>query len=597
MGRTLLLCRLAARDLRRHPAQAVLLLLAISAATITLTLGLVLNGVTSNPYLRTKAATAGPDVVAVFVRPSDAPSGMKELTHSPGVAGHSGPYIVAWVTLRAHGMSATAAAEGRGPAPAGVDQPQVTQGSWIRDGSLVIERSFAEALGVRVGDSVTLNSRSFHVAGIAVTAASAEFPRVCALPCEAQGPPVDDTGLVWLPQGDIGTLGSGVANETSVVNLRLKDPADAQAFVNAYPSSGPDAPVLIPWRSISTDDAALVSDEQQVLSPASWLLGLLALASVAVLAGGRMTEQTRRVGVLKAVGGTPGLIAAVLLVENLALAVVAAAIGLTAGWLTAPLLASPGAGLVGAPGAPLLTPATIALVAGAALVVTLAATLVPALRATRTSTVRALADWARSPRRKAGVNAVSARLPVPLLLGLRLLARKPRRAALIASSVGITVTGLVAVLTFHATIDKRHLGSLGPDNPVSSRVNQVMMVLTVALVALAVVNTIFTSWATTLDARRPSALARVMGATPRQVILGLSAAQLLPALPGALVGVPLGLALYAAVNQGVRQSVPPAWWLLTAVLGALVAVAGLAFLPANISARRSVADILQSETA
>ena len=59
-----------------------------------------------------------------------------------------------------------------------------------------------------------------------------------------------------------------------------------------------------------------MADEQQVLSPGAWLAGLLALASVAVLAGGRMAEQTRRVGLLKAVGGTPGLVAVVLLAET-----------------------------------------------------------------------------------------------------------------------------------------------------------------------------------------------------------------------------------------------------------------------------------------
>ena len=44
MGKILLVLRLAARDLRRHPAEAVLTLLAISAATTILTLGLVLHG-------------------------------------------------------------------------------------------------------------------------------------------------------------------------------------------------------------------------------------------------------------------------------------------------------------------------------------------------------------------------------------------------------------------------------------------------------------------------------------------------------------------------------------------------------------------------
>jgi hypothetical protein len=46
MGRLVLVCRIAARDMRRHKAQALLLLLAITGATAVLTLGLALNGVT-----------------------------------------------------------------------------------------------------------------------------------------------------------------------------------------------------------------------------------------------------------------------------------------------------------------------------------------------------------------------------------------------------------------------------------------------------------------------------------------------------------------------------------------------------------------------
>src|ERR1035437_6460791 len=57
MGRILLVCRLAARDLRRRSGEAVLLLLVIMAATTTLTLGLVLHGVTTSAsYQSTRAA-------------------------------------------------------------------------------------------------------------------------------------------------------------------------------------------------------------------------------------------------------------------------------------------------------------------------------------------------------------------------------------------------------------------------------------------------------------------------------------------------------------------------------------------------------------
>src|SRR4029453_11464217 len=127
-------------------------------------------------------------------------------------------------------------------------------------------------------------------------------------------------------------------------------------------------------------------------------------------------------GLLTPVAGTPGLVASVLLAEYVVVALVAAAVGLGLGRLAAPLITDPSAGLLGRGGRPTLPVSTIGLVPAVALGGAVAATLVPAVRAARTSTVRALAESARAPRRTGWLIALSARLPVPLLLGLRVAA-------------------------------------------------------------------------------------------------------------------------------------------------------------------------------
>ncbi|HEX3957538.1 MAG TPA: ABC transporter permease [Trebonia sp.] len=603
MGRLLLICRLAARDLRHRPVQAVLLLLAVTAATATLTMGLALNGVTSSPYLRTQAATNGPDIVA-FASPAQA----ARLAAAPGVTKHGGPYPLAAATLVAHGHTVPVQAEGRDEAPAAVDQPALAQGAWVRPGEVVLERTFAEALGVGVGDPVTLNGRSFRVAGVAVTAAVPEYPGVCYyMTCNADAQAEESgMGLVWLTQVDARDLATRRTPLSYVLNLKLANPVSAPAFAGAYGPVSPSgsqsafAPQLVSWQQISYADNDLVSVAQQVLTPGAWLAIALAVASVAVLAGGRMAEQTRRVGQLKAAGGTPALVAAVLLAEHLFLALVAAAFGLAIGWLAAPLLSNDGAGLVGAPGGPTLAPGTVGLVVAVALGVTLAATLVPAFRASRVTTVRALASAARPPVRHALLIKIAARLPVPLLIGLRLIARRPRRAALNAASTAVTVMGVVAVIAArHSTNVEtgRFDWFAGLNDPVSGRVNQVMAVLTVVLITLAAVNAIVTGWATALDARQPSALTRALGGTPQQVTVGLAAAQALSALPGALIGIPLGIVLFIVANGAGVVSVPPAPWLAAVVLGAIAAVGALTAIPASIGARQPAAPILQSEAA
>lgn len=621
MGRVLLVLRLAARDVRRHPAQAALLVATITAATATLTLGLVLHGVVQTPYKSTRAATAGPDVVAQVAPPEPGPNGtpvggsrasvnpaaLNALTRARGVVAHSGPYTLADTTLTAHGTRAAVQAEGRDVAPATLDQPELTAGRWVRDGGVVVERAFADAFDVHTGDAVKVGGRSFRVAGIAVTAAMSPYPSAGSM---VDGHVVHP-GLVWLTRADARRLAVAPENVSYIMNLRLADPARAPAFVAAHEPSEtasvnappgarpavppPPPPMLQSWTQLSDNAGNLVRNERRALLTGSWLLGLLALASVAVLVGGRMAGQLRRVGLLKAVGGTPGLVASVLLAEYVVLALVAAAAGLAIGRLTAPPLADPGAGLVGGAGGIPFGVVDVLVVIAVAVAVAVVATLVPAVRAARVSTVLALGDAARPPRRSARLIALSARLPVPLLLGLRVAGRRPRRSLLCAAGATITVAGIVAVLSAHAQLDAQRTTSALAD-PRTDRLSDVLALIAVMLVAQAAVNAVFITWATVLDARRTSALARALGATPGQVAAGLSAAQVLPALAGAIVGIPAGLGLFAAVSPDDAPT-PSAWWLLATVAGTVVVVTALTAIPARASARRPVAAVLRSELA
>ena len=597
MGPAFLVWRLAVADMRRHPVEASLLLLAITAATATLTLGLALHGVTNSPYQRTRSATGGPDVVAglLNLREGQQPStgsttALHRLSYAAGVIAHSGPYPVAWARLNAHGRTAGVVVEGRQRGVAKVDQPLVTQGHWVNGGDAVIEQGYADALGLHVGDRISLNGRPFRVSGLAITAGVPNYPATqFAFGGQA---PFADPGLIWTSLGDARSLATRTLPLSYILNLRLRNPASATAFINAHahlPLS------VISAQTILQKDAKLVTAEQRVLTIGSWLLSLLAVASVAILVGARMAEQERRVGLLKAVGATPALVAAVLLLEHLVLAVGAAAAGLLVGWLAAPLLTHPGTGLLGSAGSPSLTASAAELVVAVALTIAIVATLIPALRASRMSTVRALADAARTPRRRAALIALSTRLPIPLLLGVRLAARRPRRAILTAVSIMITETTLVAVVTVHAHQALMNISGFSPiDNPRTDRINHALMVVSVVLVVLAAVNTLCSTWSTAIDARHQLTIARALGATPGQLNFGLSAAQLIPAIPGAILGIPAGVALVAALTDGHHVTVPAAWSLVAVVLATLLAAAGLSTIPARISGRRPVVDILRA---
>jgi putative ABC transport system permease protein len=457
---------------------------------------------------------------------------------------------------------------------------------------VVVEAGFATALGLHVGDELRLGGTLFRVAGTAVTAAIPGYPNICsAIGCFSVGKVGSyNPGLVWATEADTDRIVGTSGPVAYFMNLKLNDPGGASAFADRYDANAsPTAPLLLSWERIRAGDAQVLANVKLVLLTGSWLLALLALASVAVLVGGRMAEQTRRVGLLKAVGGTPRLVAVVLLFEHVLVGLAAAGAGLFLGSLAAPLVDRPGAGLLGAPSPPSLSSTAVTLVIAVALAVAIIATFVPAIRAARQSTVSALDDSPRPPRRSAAVISLSTYLPATLLLGVRAAVRRPRRLLLSVFSVAVTTSGLVAVLILHAT---SAAWSLGP------QVARATAIVSVMLIVLAAVNAVFIAWTTALEARRPSALARALGATPEQVTIGVSVAFLPPALLGALLGIPGGIGIFdAAKSGGGVTTSPSALWLVAMVAITLLVIAVLTAIPSRIGARRPVAEVLQAEVA
>jgi putative ABC transport system permease protein len=590
-GRLLLVTRLLLRDLGRRRAETVLLVFAIAAATATLTLGRTMNEIAERPYERTRAATAGPDLV---LEPGgagpEALRALEPLAREKGVTAHSGPFPLVFTALTVRDTTVRVVVEGRDGAPAAVDRPAVTDGTWVRPGGVVVEGGFADAFDLHTGDTVTIGGRQLRVTGIAASAARSVYPWVGWH--EPWDIATNSGGLVWADRGDIDALAGGKPL-SYVLKLKLAYPGGAEAFFH-QPHIHPN---LRGWHvrtgdSIAKANQRLNASAQTALTVGSWLLTVLAVAGVAGIVAGRIAGRRRRVGLLKAVGAGPAMVAAVHLAEYLVIGSVAAGAGLALGWVAAPALFGPSAGLVGSVGA---RPPADTIVAAIVLALGIAgiATLRPVIRAATTSTDDALADAATPPCRRGLHVWISRRLPTALLIGVRINARRPRRARLVTVNVFITTTALAAVFM---EIAQDHQGiRLGytelPDIRDERTVRALFLVAGV-IVLLAILNTLVTTWTAVLDARQPLAVARALGATPGQAGTGLAVAQLLPAVPGVVGGVLLGIGLYRVFAPATENRSLPASWIVVIGLGVLLAVAALTAVPALIAARRPIADAL-----
>ena len=135
--------------------------------------------------------------------------------------------------------------EGRDEAAASLDQPKLTQGTWVHPGEVVVERSFADALGIGAGARITLNGRPFRVAGVAVTAAFTPYPNVCFTGCiigtgqkMASAP-----GLIWTTRAVARGLVTRAEPLTYFLNLKLAHPGSADAFVNEHSNPARPRPI------------------------------------------------------------------------------------------------------------------------------------------------------------------------------------------------------------------------------------------------------------------------------------------------------------------------------------------------------------------
>ena len=237
MGLIVLVWRLAVRDLRRRLTQSVLLLLVIAAATSTLALAFSLDGTSNHPWSTTRAATAGPDVMLqTYPSKHPDPTQLDALGHAPGVVGTSGPYPMASPVLRAGQITDPVFAEGRDETMPAIDRPHVTSGTWVRPGGVVVERGFADELGVHVGSQVTLSSRTFQVVGVAVDTDRGANWR---------------PQLVWVTRADALQLAGPHGQLAYVLNVRLADPASAPAFGAAHNS--PNL-FIATWQQVRSSD-------------------------------------------------------------------------------------------------------------------------------------------------------------------------------------------------------------------------------------------------------------------------------------------------------------------------------------------------------
>ncbi|GAA3154773.1 hypothetical protein GCM10010466_52150 [Planomonospora alba] len=410
-------------DLRARRGQALLTVLAVAGIVAALVTAATLLEDGTNPWRGLFERTRG---AHVWIHTGDAPDAAA-LRDLPGVAEVAGPYRTAPVTLTLDGRRSAVALREAGADPGPVAAPLVRTGRWLRTGDtagVVVESSFAEALGLRVGDPFPVTSLSgvphpLTVVGLAGTAEVGFYPEWTP-------------GLAWTLPATLTGIEPAAGRSESVTGLRLADGEDTLPAVHgAVTLLDEQIRRMSTWREIR----ASMELDNRLLGLLLGLFGAVGLVAAALAVanavGGRVLTQTRDIATLKSLGYTRRQIVALLVAEHGALGLAGVAAGL-AGGLAAAALA-----LDDLPFPP-LSPLPLLAIAGGTAAVVLVAVALPAWRGGRTPPIPAAPAAPPGGRlSRLARLALLVRLPPALVLGTR--DAFTRRTPAFLSIVGVAV--------------------------------------------------------------------------------------------------------------------------------------------------------------
>ena len=601
MGACRLVLGLAWRNVRHRPVQALLLLLALSLSTTAITLALALYEISDSSWDRVSRATNGFHVSASADTRDMSPAQRERvraelagLGDTPGVVAVGGPWRSAQVDAEINGAPLRLRVQVRDTDSAAVDQPLVTAGHWLDDREgVVLEDGLAEAARLQPGDTITVAGQRVPVRGAALTVSAGPYP-------------TDQPAWVWISPATAAGLGAALDGGGYVLDLRLADPDQAGSFAVTHPA----VYETDTWQESKSESATDLQDLAGVFGILAAFVVVLTIGTAVILVAGRMAAQTRQVGTLKAVGATPGQVTCVLLVEYLAVAFLATAVGLVAGTLLTPPLArlSRVLSVYGAQTPPITWPRAAIAVAVTTAVVVLA-TVRPALRGVRRSTLRSLGSSTRAPRRSGRLMRAITRLPLPLAVRLGLRSANRRRGRFLANTLGLTVgiTLIITALALRTGVDTfRQQGlSLNDPDPISraasianqDRMSTLGFTVAAFLIALALINAAVAAAFSAHDHARNHAIMRTVGTTPGQTATAFLVANLTACLIACALGIPFGIVFYESSVRGEILE-PIGLTVLTYIATSLIALllyALIAVIPARHLARRPITPQLTYE--
>ncbi len=595
-----LLVRLAFSGIRARWLASTLTVVIAACVAATVVIALEASGTGRDPWQKTFDAANGADVIAEVASETEA----IDIATLPGVTKASEPVPSGLTTLSGVGEPVGVRLTGLDGVPA-VNTPVLTDGHMPGSGFVVLEQSLARALGLGIGSQINLtsvlpgqppgtepdadNSAAVRltVAGTAVVPSQPRFPR-------------SNPGLAWVGVDDLEKVQPDRSRWRWTQAVQLNEPVSAAAFADTVLDELGPGNAIVTTKDQQRADA-LLDTQPIVLFVTAYSLVLLAVAFAVsvILVGARAREQSREIGLLRAIGLTPPQVGRVFAIESGVLGLLGVGIGFPVGALLAPVLAGSFADTMVASPTTSADPWHAGVAAVPVVLVLVLGTWLATRRQSRRPVINALNAGSAAQGRRSRIARRAARFAISpsLDLGLRNLLAVPSRATMLGLSLVVTGAAVVFALSVKASLDAAR-GS-GPSD-VPDGLPLLVYSLDVVLVLIAALGLIAVTLLAVREQMREFGILKTLGFTPGQITLSLTGSNTLLALVAGVISLPAGMALYTIVyaaaggpSEG-RVFAPPIWQAMV-VLGLVALTLAMTSLPVRLTTRAAIADALRHE--
>jgi putative ABC transport system permease protein len=602
--------------LRSHLRRSLVLVVVVAVAAGIALSALAVLRVANDPWAPLRAATRGGDVE---IDEAPARPDPRTLAALPEVATVGELVESGDTALQVHGETLLVALKrmsARREAMV-VDRPLMMAGRWFAAaGEVVFEATLADTLGVKVGDTVTLNGQHGRTVRVVGTAATTMLPNY----------PERTPGSIFTGQALFDAIDPVGAPRWSI-GLRLHDPSRADAVVARLNEAGPVPPdrcTVAGWCARTAADIrdnafpTRIDSFAQVMLFFAALLLIATVLLIVTLLGSRLVSEARELTLLQVAGATPVRLALLIAAEHALVAAAGAAAGILVARVVAPRVAQSAATVFGSV-SPRLSLGDVVGVGVAAVAVSVLVSALGGLGAGRRSlAVVARGGTGRVRRSRAASLAMRSWSSSTLVLGLKDVATRRGRAVVAVLSVALAVTIAVAIVGLGTSeldpaIAPSHAESLPADPagisslPVWSSavtgqaIGRIMTLITAmqALLGGVAVVTLLAAASMSIQERlRELGVLHALGCTAAQLAGASAVSQGALGVIGAALGLPLGLGVYrlfkGMAGGGFTGSLPPVAIALIALAAISIAAAAGA-IPALLAQRVQASQALAAE--